>query len=209
MDTDGAVRAIVGGRDYGDSQFNRATDALRQPGSSFKPYVYATAMETRTSRPTPIVVDAPFDRKLVAAELRAHPTGTAHAARCAAPVDQHRAGAAVDDHRPPADQPICRPHGRLIAAQGHPPLLLGSSGMTVLDQATGYSSVCQWRFPCGAAQADDVRTPSGKWSMTAAADAGPRQRVLSEQAVTSMIDMCTLVEIGTGQRAAFQHQRRG
>ena len=43
-DLDGGVRAMVGGRDYGTSQFNRATDAMRQPGSSFKPYVYATAL---------------------------------------------------------------------------------------------------------------------------------------------------------------------
>jgi penicillin-binding protein 1A len=43
-DLDGGVRAMVGGRDYGASQFNRAVDALRQPGSSFKPYVYATAL---------------------------------------------------------------------------------------------------------------------------------------------------------------------
>ncbi len=42
---DGSVRALVGGRDYGESQFNRATKALRQAGSSFKPYVYAAAME--------------------------------------------------------------------------------------------------------------------------------------------------------------------
>nr|WP_276511557.1 PBP1A family penicillin-binding protein [Rhodomicrobium udaipurense] len=46
MDTDGAVRVIVGGRDYGDSQFNRATKGQRQPGSSFKPYVYLTAIES-------------------------------------------------------------------------------------------------------------------------------------------------------------------
>src|SRR5262249_31002905 len=45
MDPDGAVRAIVGGIDYGESQFNRATHARRQPGSSFKIYVYATALE--------------------------------------------------------------------------------------------------------------------------------------------------------------------
>jgi penicillin-binding protein 1A len=45
MDVDGATRAIVGGLDYGESQFNRATHARRQPGSSFKPYVYATALE--------------------------------------------------------------------------------------------------------------------------------------------------------------------
>src|SRR5690606_36658056 len=45
MESDGAVRAIVGGLDYGKSQFNLVTKALRQPGSSFKPYVYAAAME--------------------------------------------------------------------------------------------------------------------------------------------------------------------
>ncbi len=45
MTTDGAVRAMVGGRDYADSQFNRATQALRQPGSSFKPFVYLAALE--------------------------------------------------------------------------------------------------------------------------------------------------------------------
>ena len=45
-DTDGLVRAIVGGRDYGVSQFNRATDALRQPGSSFKVIVYLAALLT-------------------------------------------------------------------------------------------------------------------------------------------------------------------
>jgi penicillin-binding protein 1A len=45
MEPDGAVRAIVGGTDYGESQFNRATSARRQPGSSFKVYVYAAALE--------------------------------------------------------------------------------------------------------------------------------------------------------------------
>ncbi|HRE92556.1 MAG TPA: hypothetical protein PK095_25790, partial [Myxococcota bacterium] len=44
MEPDGAVRALVGGLDYGESQFNRATHARRQPGSSFKLYVYAAAL---------------------------------------------------------------------------------------------------------------------------------------------------------------------
>jgi len=52
------VRAMVGGRDYGASQFNRATDAYRQPGSSFKPYVYTTAL-LNGFKPTSIVVDGP------------------------------------------------------------------------------------------------------------------------------------------------------
>jgi penicillin-binding protein 1A len=45
MEPEGAVRALVGGLDYGESQFNRASHAHRQPGSSFKLYVYATAFE--------------------------------------------------------------------------------------------------------------------------------------------------------------------
>ncbi len=57
-DLDGGVRAMVGGRDYGASQFNRATDALRQPGSSFKPYVYTTAL-LNGFKPTSKIVDGP------------------------------------------------------------------------------------------------------------------------------------------------------
>ena len=45
MTPDGAVRAMVGGRNYADSQFNRAVAAKRQPGSAFKPFVYLTALE--------------------------------------------------------------------------------------------------------------------------------------------------------------------
>ncbi len=56
----GAIQAMVGGRDYGESQFNRATDALRQPGSSFKPFVYLTALMTGKFKPSTIVVDAPI-----------------------------------------------------------------------------------------------------------------------------------------------------
>ncbi len=59
MEPDGAVRAIVGGRDYGASQFNRATVAQRQPGSSFKPFVYLTALETGKFKPTTPVTDSP------------------------------------------------------------------------------------------------------------------------------------------------------
>jgi penicillin-binding protein 1A len=57
-DLDGGIRAMVGGRDYGASQFNRAADAYRQPGSSFKPYVYTTALLNGFT-PNSKVVDGP------------------------------------------------------------------------------------------------------------------------------------------------------
>jgi len=56
--SNGEVLAMVGGRDFALSQFNRATQAQRQVGSSFKPYVYTTAIENG-EKPTSIVVDAP------------------------------------------------------------------------------------------------------------------------------------------------------
>jgi penicillin-binding protein 1A len=58
METDGAVRAMVGGKDYGESQFNRATKAYRQPGSSFKGYVYLTALHNGFS-PSSVLSDGP------------------------------------------------------------------------------------------------------------------------------------------------------
>ncbi len=62
MSPDGAVRAMVGGRNYGESQFNRAVTAKRQPGSAFKPFVYLTAIEAGLT-PETIRQDAPLDVK--------------------------------------------------------------------------------------------------------------------------------------------------
>jgi penicillin-binding protein 1A len=58
LDGTGAVRALVGGRDYQQSQFNRATDAFRQPGSAFKPFVYLAALEQGLT-PATVRNDAP------------------------------------------------------------------------------------------------------------------------------------------------------
>ncbi len=55
---DGAVRALVGGREFDESKFNRATQALRQPGSTFKPIVYAAALQNGRS-PATVIDDAP------------------------------------------------------------------------------------------------------------------------------------------------------
>lgn len=56
----GRVLALVGGFSFADSQFNRATQALRQPGSSFKPFVYAAALDNGYT-PSSVVMDAPIE----------------------------------------------------------------------------------------------------------------------------------------------------
>ena len=62
MTPDGAVRAMVGGRNYSESQFNRAVTAKRQPGSAFKPFIYLTALEAGLT-PETIRQDAPLNLK--------------------------------------------------------------------------------------------------------------------------------------------------
>ncbi|HET7225783.1 MAG TPA: PBP1A family penicillin-binding protein [Candidatus Eisenbacteria bacterium] len=54
----GCIRALIGGRDFNQSNFNRATQARRQPGSAFKPFVYTAAMDNGF-KPTDVVVDEP------------------------------------------------------------------------------------------------------------------------------------------------------
>ncbi|MBL8894079.1 MAG: penicillin-binding protein, partial [Rhizobiales bacterium] len=64
----GRVLAMVGGFSYGKSQFNRAVQALRQPGSSFKPFVYAAALDNGYT-PSSVVLDAPIEFKMPTGEI--------------------------------------------------------------------------------------------------------------------------------------------
>ncbi len=63
----GAVRAMVGGRDFSDSKFNRSVQALRQPGSTFKPIVYATAIRSGLG-PGYVINDSPISMDQVSGE---------------------------------------------------------------------------------------------------------------------------------------------
>jgi penicillin-binding protein 1A len=62
LDMDGGVKSLIGGRNYADSQFNRAIAAKRQPGSSFKPFVYLSALEKGLT-PDTVREDAPISVK--------------------------------------------------------------------------------------------------------------------------------------------------
>lgn len=61
LDPNGAIKALVGGRNYSDSQFNRAIAAKRQPGSAFKPFVYLAALEQKGLTPDTLREDAPLN----------------------------------------------------------------------------------------------------------------------------------------------------
>ena len=138
MEPDGSVRAMVGGRDYGESQFNRATDALRQPGSSFKPYVYMTALMNGYT-PDSIVRDAPitignWSPRNYGRSFRGNVTMTTALARSinTIPVRLTRSiglDKVLD---------MVKRMGVETEVQRYYTSALGASDMTVLDQVTGY-----------------------------------------------------------------------
>ena len=135
------------------SQFNRATDALRQPGSSFKPYVYATAL-MNGFKPTSIVVDAPIcignwcPQNYSAARYSGSMTLTAGADA----LDQHHPGEALDrarqrqsQGRPRQDRRDSRKRmGLRTPLPDTPSLPIGADEVTVLDHTGAYAT-----FPNG------------------------------------------------------------
>ncbi|XHB98674.1 penicillin-binding protein 1A [Nitratireductor sp. ac15] len=209
MDTEGAVRAIVGGRDYGTSQFNRATKAERQTGSSFKPYVYAVAMESGFE-PGSVISDGPISW----GSWSPRNYGRSYAGRVTlthaliksyntVPVRLARDHLGID---PIID--LIKSFGIESPINGHKTMVLGTSGMTALDQATGYSVFANGGYADTRFAVVQLMTHSGNLIYDHGRDAPPPRRVLSEKAAASMNQMLILVpEQGTGRRAALPMTR--
>jgi penicillin-binding protein 1A len=213
MDVDGAVRAIVGGRDYGQSQFNRATGGLRQPGSSFKPFVYTAALTTNPKlRPNSNVVDQPiclgnwcpqnYNRSFsgsmsltsaLARSINSIPVrmsleigkGNAKAGRAVIVDTAKRMG-------------LTHP---LTDSSSLP---IGAAEVTVIDMAAAYAV-----FANGGKRADpyaawEVRNSSGEVIFSRDRDTQPKQ-VLDTRVVQDMNFMLNkVVEEGTGKRAILE-----
>jgi len=205
LENDGAVRAIVGGRDYGASQFNRATQAERQTGSSFKPYVYAVAMENGLT-PQTIVSDAPINW----AGWQPRNYGRGYAGR----VDLATALAKSLNTVPVrlayqyfdrSTQPIVdltKKMGIVSPIQSHRTMVLGTSGMTVMDQATGFNVFANGGMAGNRHGFTQIYGAGGRLIWDWGRDGAKPQRVLSEQAATYMNEMLVQVtERGTGRRA--------
>jgi penicillin-binding protein 1A len=205
---DGAVRAMVGGRDYGDSQFNRATQALRQPGSAFKPFVYLAALEQGMT-PEDRFVDGPirignwqphnyenrYRGEVTAAEALAESINTV-----AAQVLQ-RAG---------VDNVINAAHRLGITSDltRDASLALGTSEVTLLDLTTAYCAFAsggRGALPYGILE---IRDKSGTVLYKRAGDGGGR--IIAPELVTAMNAMLTgVIARGTGRAAALDRPAAG
>ena len=147
LENNGAVRAIVGGRDYGASQFNRATKALRQAGSSFKIYTYTAAMETGLT-PETAISDGPiswgnWSPKNYGRGYAGRVTLTTALAKS---INTVPVRLAKDYLSIPVIKAEAIAMGVELPLEDHKTMVLGTSGMTVMDQATGYNTLADGGF---------------------------------------------------------------
>lgn len=208
MDNDGTVRAMVGGRDYGTSQFNRATDALRQPGSSFKPYVYVAAL-MHGLKPTSIVVDGPIclgnwcpknysggfsgSMPLTSALMRSINT---IAVRLSITVGNGNARAGRNKI-----VAVGKAMGLRTPLPDTPSLPIGASEVTVLDHTGAFASFPNGGMAITPHAALEVRSATGQVIWRADRDGKKPVRVFSLQVASDMNMMLNkAVEEGTGRR---------
>jgi penicillin-binding protein 1A len=209
MDLDGGVRAMVGGRDYGQSQFNRAVDALRQPGSSFKPYVYATAL-ANGFKPTSIVVDAPICLGNWCPQNYGHSYGGSMTLTQAITHSINtvavRLSIAVGGGNPKAGRAKIIETAHKMGIRTPLPdsssLPIGAAEVTVLDHTGAYATFPNLGKAVTPHAVLEIRTPSGPSLWRWDRDGQKPRQVISTQVATEMIYMMNkVVEEGTGKRA--------
>jgi penicillin-binding protein 1A len=205
---DGAVRALIGGRDYGQTQFNRAVAALRQPGSSFKLFTFLAALESGMT-PSSTVLDAPirvggwapdnyegrYMGEVTLADALAHSLNSA-TVRLIQHVGAHRVTA------------LARRLGITTPIPDNLSIALGTSEVSLLELTGAYAAVASdgiGVWPYGIAEVRD-RAGHVLWRR---AGSGPG-RVL-EPAVTRDADLLLgeVVRRGTGKAAALSIHTAG
>ncbi|MCB1390088.1 MAG: penicillin-binding protein [Rhodobacteraceae bacterium] len=215
MSSDGAVRAMVGGRHYVTGGFNRATQAQRQTGSAFKPFVYALAMNDGY-QPYDMVEDAPLTINVPGSgpwtprnytnEFLGYMT-LAEALARSENIPAVRISEAMGRDRVRAAANAFGLHSDL--AEG-PALALGASEATLLDMTAAYAGILNG--------GSSVR-PYGFTSLTLAGEPQPLmtigsgigERVITEEAAQQLVWMMSQVleaPYGTGRRARLPDGRQ-
>ena len=206
MTPSGEIVAMVGGRDYGQSQFNRATDALRSPGSTFKTFVYLTALSQGLT-PSDRIEDSPIDIEGYRPEnfggrYRGQVT-LAEAFGRSLNAATVRLAMAVG-----LDQVIetARILGIDAELTATPALALGASGVTLLDMVESYAGIASGVVPVtghgisGLRSGEDGNSFKLRWPAPPETD-GSRKLLAAREDIIEMLAL--VVSDGTGQAAAL------
>jgi len=197
MRLDGRVVAMVGGRDYARSPFNRATQARRQPGSAFKPFVYLAAFRAGYTPETPVndapVRLGPWQPRNYGDSYRGRITlreAVAQSSNSVAVQVQERIG---------RDNVIraARDLGLTTALRPDPSLALGSSGVSLIELTAAYAAIAAGRYPIRPRGLAEPRGWLDGWS-------GPAGAVNRDRAFPMLRDVLyAVVNRGTGRAASL------
>ncbi len=208
MDTDGAVVAMVGGKDYGKSQYNRAVQALRQPGSAFKPFVYLAGLESGLGPDSkidggPITLEGwsprNYDRKnpgfLTMGEALARSINTA-AVRVAERVGRDKVVRTA------------RRLGITSDLKPSPSLALGAEEVTLIDLTAAYGAFASGGFGVWPFGIREIR--DGKGRVLYRRQGSGAGRVVSQGDVAAMNEMLSgVIAFGTGRAARLDRPAAG
>ena len=188
VDGEGRIRAMIGGVSYADSQFNRATDAHRQTGSSFKPFVYLTAME-KGYQPTTPVVDEPYSigdyapenytkRYMGLIDLQTAVANSINTVAVRLANDIGRDNVAATAHR----------MGLTAKINTDPAMALGTSEATPLEMAQAYIPFSNGGYRATVHGVIRIRTATGKvmYQYRDPGEDGGRVRVVNNPALSNM-----------------------
>lgn len=204
IDGNGAVRALVGGRDYASSQFNRAVNAKRQPGSAFKPFVYAAAMELGDT-PATIRTDGPIKiGNWTPENYEQKYNGPVPLSYALANSLNTVAAQLVMEVGP--DQVIKMAHRLGIESelQSNASIALGTSEVSLMELTSAYAPFMNGGFKATSHVISQITDTDGKVLYTA--DFGDPPRVLSQTIVGEMTQMMEgVITSGTGKAAALKN----
>ncbi|MBV9550080.1 MAG: PBP1A family penicillin-binding protein [Alphaproteobacteria bacterium] len=202
MTPDGAVRAMVGGRSYAASSFNRASDAVRQPGSAFKPFVYLTAFEHGRA-PDDVMHDGPVTiGTWTPADFEDEYQGDMPLVKAFAVSSNSIAAQLTEEVGARAVAATARRLGVTSPLDAVASLALGTSGVTPLELTGAYAVFANGGEAVAPFGIVKVRTMSGK--LLYQRPARKQEAVISpenEAAMTRL--MHETVASGTGKAAAL------
>jgi penicillin-binding protein 1A len=200
MDVDGTVRAMVGGVDYQASQYNRAVTAKRQPGSTFKPFVYMAAME-KGYTPDTLAEDAQFTYNgWSPRNASGKYAGTVTLRQGLAYSLNTIAARLAIDVTPQAVIDVATRMGISSPLTAVPSIALGTQEVNLLELTSAYAPFANGGFGVIPNVITSIQSKSGE-VLYQASDAGPG-RVVAPNILAEMNDMLkTAVEVGTGKGA--------